>query len=353
VSAAREMATEPVTDQTALQGPAAWEREAEREGVHGVGPWRLALRRLKRNKVALLFGLIFVLLVAVCVAAPLWANQVAKTGPNENHLTDTVVIDGKETDVVALNGVPIGPTWQGQFFLGADTNGRDVMVRLLYGGRNSLLIGLTAAFMTTVLSIVLGVLAGFLRGRTDTGIRFLLDVMWSFPVVILGVALGVALALGGLKLGPITISGDSLAIPIFVSGLVYIPYMARPVRGQVLSLREKEFVEAARAQGAGPLRIMFGEVLPNLMSTILVFFTLLIANAILLEAALSFLGAGVRPPNPSWGTMIDEGVERIATAPHLAIVPGAMLVLTVLALNVFGDGVRDALDPRAKVRIEH
>ena len=353
MSAAREMATEPVSDQTALQGPAAWEREAEREGVHGVGPWRLALRRLKRNKVALLFGLIFVLLVAVCVAAPLWANQVAKTGPNENHLTDTVVIDGKETDVVALNGVPIGPTWQGEFFLGADTNGRDVMVRLLYGGRNSLLIGLTAAFMTTVLSIVLGVLAGFLRGRTDTGIRFLLDVMWSFPVVILGVALGVALALGGLKLGPITISGDSLAIPIFVIGLVYIPYMARPVRGQVLSLREKEFVEAARAQGAGPLRIMFGEVLPNLMSTILVFFTLLIANAILLEAALSFLGAGVRPPNPSWGTMIDEGVERIATAPHLAIVPGAMLVLTVLALNVFGDGVRDALDPRAKVRIEH
>ena len=347
------MATEPVTDQTALQGPAAWEKEAEREGVHGVGPWRLGLRRLRRNKVALLFGLIFVLLVAVCAAAPLWANQVAKTGPNENHLTDTVVIDGKETDVVALNGVPIGPTWQGQFFLGADTNGRDVMVRLLYGGRNSLVIGLTAAFMTTVLSIVLGLLAGFLGGKTDTGIRFLLDVMWSFPVVILGVALGVALALGGLKLGPITISGDSLVISIFVIGLVYIPYMARPVRGQVLSLREKEFVEAARAQGAGPLRIMFGEVLPNLTSTILVFFTLLIANAILLEAALSFLGAGVRPPNPSWGTMIDEGVERIATAPHLAIVPGAMLVLTVLALNVFGDGVRDALDPRAKVRIEH
>jgi peptide/nickel transport system permease protein len=129
--------------------------------------------------------------------------------------------------------------------------------------------------------------------------------------------------------------------------------MARPVRGQVLSLREKEFVEAARAQGAGPIRIMFTEVLPNLASTILVFFTLLIANAILLEAALSFLGAGVQPPNPSWGTMIDEGVDRVATAPHLAIVPGIMLVLTVLSLNVFGDGVRDALDPRAKVRLEH
>jgi peptide/nickel transport system permease protein len=177
--------------------------------------------------------------------------------------------------------------------------------------------------------------------------------MWSFPAVILGVALGVALALGGLQLGPITISGDSLLIPIFVIGLVYVPYMARPVRGQVLSLREKEFVEAARAQGASPLRIMFGEVLPNLASTLLVFFTLLIANAILLEASLSFLGAGIRPPNPSWGTMIDEGVERIATAPHLTIVPGVMLVLTVLSLNVFGDGVRDALDPRAKVRLEH
>jgi peptide/nickel transport system permease protein len=172
-------------------------------------------------------------------------------------------------------------------------------------------------------------------------------------VIILGVALGVALALGGLQLGPINISGDSLLIPILIIGVVYIPYMARPIRGQVLSLREKEFVEAARAQGARPLRIMFSEVVPNLSSTILVFFTLLIANAILLEAALSFLGAGVRAPNPSWGTMIDEGVDRIATAPHLAIVPGVMLVLTVLSLNVFGDGVRDALDPRAKVRLEH
>jgi peptide/nickel transport system permease protein len=347
------MATEPATTDQAFRGPAAFEEEARREGVHGVGPWKLGFRRLRRNKVALFFGFVFILLVAVCLAAPLWADRVAHTGPDENHLTDTIVVDGEEKNVVALDGVPIGPTWQGEFFLGADKNGRDVMVRLLYGGRNSLLIGITAAFMTTVLSIVLGLLAGFFRGRTDSAIRGLLDVMWSFPVVILGVALGVALALGGLQLGPIEISGDSLLIPIFVIGLVYVPYLARPLRGQVLSLREKEFVEAARAQGAGPLRLMFGELLPNLASTILVFFTLLIANAILLEAALSFLGAGVRPPNPSWGTMIDEGVERIATAPHLTIVPGLMLVLTVLSLNVFGDGVRDALDPRAKVRLEH
>ena len=349
------MATEPATE-TTLQGPAAWEAQADKERVHGLGPWKLGLRRLRRNKVALLFGLIFVLLVVSCAAAPLWADKVAKTTATENHLSDVIQVDGKDKNVVGLDGVPIGPQWlkaDGKFFLGADRNGRDIMVRLLYGGRNSLLIGITAALITALLSIVLGVVSGYFRGGTDTVIRALLDVMWSFPVIILGTALGVALALGGLKIGPIQIAGDSLAIPILIIGLVYVPYMARPVRGQVLSLREKEFVEAARAQGAGPIRIMFSEVLPNLASTILVFFTLLIANAILLEAALSFLGAGVQPPNPSWGTMIDEGVDRIATAPHLAVVPGVMLVLTVLSLNVFGDGVRDALDPRAKVRLEH
>jgi peptide/nickel transport system permease protein len=350
------MATEPVSEQTALQRPAAWEQEAEREQVHGLGPWRLGFRRLRRNKVALAFAALFVLLLAACLAAPLWADHVAKTGPNTNHLSDTIQVDGERTNVVALDGVPIGPQYlkaDGKFFLGADPNGRDIMVRLLYGGRNSLMIGITAALITTFLSILLGTIAGYFRGAADVVIRNLLDIMWSFPVIILGVALGVALALGGIDIGPISIAPDSLAIPIGIIGLVYVPYMARPVRGQVMSLREKEFVEAARAQGAGPLRIMFTEVVPNLASTILVFFTLLIANAVLLEAALSFLGAGVQPPNPSWGSMIDEGVDRIATAPHLAIVPGVMLVLTVLSLNVFGDGVRDALDPRAKVRLEH
>jgi len=347
------MATEPLTDQAGLQAPAAWEQEAEREHAHGLGPWRLGLRRLRRNKTALAFGALFILLVACCLAAPLWAKHVAHTGPDENHLSDTIKVDGKTTNVVGLDGVPIGPQYTGEFFLGADPNGRDIMVRLLYGGRNSLMIGVGAALITTILSIILGVIAGYFRGWGDATIRAVLDVLWSFPVIVLGVALGVALALGGITIGPITLSGNSLAVPTFIIAIVYVPYMARPVRGQVLSLREKEFVEAARAQGAGSLRIMFSEVVPNLTSTILVFFTLLIANAVLLEAALSFLGAGVRPPNPSWGTMIDEGVDRIATAPHLAVVPGLMLVLTVLSLNVFGDGVRDALDPRAKVRLEH
>jgi peptide/nickel transport system permease protein len=348
------LATEPATE-TTLQGPAAWEEDAERERVHGIGPWKVGLRRLRRNKIALFFAFLFILLVAVCAAAPLWADKVAETTATEGHLTDTIQVDGETVNVVGLDGVPIGPQYwkaDGKYFLGADGNGRDIMVRLLYGGRNSLFIGLTAAFITVILSIVVGVIAGYFRGATDAVLRTLLDIMWSFPVIILGTALGVALALGGLKIGPLEIAGDSLAIPIFIIGVVYVPYMARPIRGQVLSLREKEFVEAARAQGAGPFRIMFTEILPNLASTMLVFFTLLIANAVLLEAALSFLGAGVRPPNPSWGTMIDDGVERVATAPHLAVVPGLMLVLTVLSLNVFGDGVRDALDPRAKVRLE-
>jgi peptide/nickel transport system permease protein len=336
----------------ALEVPAAIPAKAGGASVAGLGPWRLALRRLKRNKTALAFGALFVVLVAICLAAPLWADHVAHTDPYKNHLTDTIVLDGKKTDVVSLDGIPIGPTWQGEFFLGADTNGRDTAVRLLYGGRNSLLIGVSAALITTFLAIIFGAIAGYFRGFTDTVIARSLDVIWAFPVLLLGVALGTALTLSGLEIGPIKVSGESKLVPILIIAVVYVPYMARPIRGQVLSLREKEFVEAARAGGAGHLRIMFSEILPNLSSIVIVFFPLMVANAILLEAALGFLGVGVKPPEPSWGTMIGEGVDRILSGPHLAIVPGAMLVLTVLALNVFGDGVRDAFDPRAKVHLE-
>lgn len=317
------------------------------------GPWSLTARRLRRNRVALAFGALFLVLVCACLAAPLWASQVAHTTPEKNHLSDTVVIDGETTNVVSYLGTPIGPTWQGRFFLGADSNGRDIMVRLLYGGRNSLMIGLAAAIGTTLIAMLLGLVAGYRRGWVDSAISRAMDVLWAFPAILLGVTLGTTLALGGLQVGPLTLEGDSLAIPIAIISLVYVPYLARPVRGQVLALREKEFVEAARAQGMGPARIVLGEILPNVTSTLIIFFPLLVANAILLEAALSFLGAGVQPPNPSWGTMIGEGVDRIVSAPHLAIVPGLMLVVTVLSLNVFAEGLRDALDPRAKVRIEH
>ena len=167
------------------------------------------------------------------------------------------------------------------------------------------------------------------------------------------VALGTALAIGGLKVGPLELEAGSMAISILVIAVVYVPYMARPIRGEVLALREREFVEAARAQGAGSWRIMLSELLPNLSSSVIVFAPLMVANAVMLEAALSFLGVGVIPPEPSWGNMIDAGVDRLVTAPHLTIVPGVMLVLTVLALNVLGEAIRGAIDPRARVRIEH
>jgi peptide/nickel transport system permease protein len=346
------MTTEPVTE-LSFGDPTTLVAGDPAQRVAGLGPWRLALRRLKRNKIALAFGGLFVVIVLLSLAAPLWADHVAHSDPFQNHLTEQIKIGGKLTDVVAPDGVPIGPTWHGRFFLGADGNGRDIAVRLLYGGRTSLLIGGGAAIGTIILSILFGTIAGFFRGWADTVISRALDILWAFPPLLLGLALGTALALGGLKIGPLEISGDSKLIPILIIAVVQVPYMARPLRGQVLALREKEFVEAARAQGAAPLQIMFSEILPNLVSTIVVFFPLMVANAIILEAALSFLGAGVRPPNPSWGTLLDDGISRIVTAPHQTIVPGLMLVLSVLSLNAFGDGVRDAFDPRAKVRLEH
>ncbi len=353
-----DMASDPISDLPEAQelvtpeGAPVVTGARSASATTAAGPWALAWRRMRRNHVALAFGVLFVLLVATAFAAPLWANSVAKTTPEENHLADVIQVDGEETQVVSFDGVPIGPTWQKQFFLGADRNGRDVMVRLLYGARNSLFIGIIASVITLVLAVVLGLLAGYFRGWVDSAISRTFDVMWAFPVLLIGVALGVSLAIGGLDLGFIRLENNSIWVPTLIIGLVYIVYLARPLRGQVLSLREKEFVEAARAQGASHTRIMYSEILPNLASTLLAFFPLIVANAILLEAALSFLGAGVQPPNPSWGTMIQEGLGLIVGAPHLTIAPGLMLVLTVLSLNIFGEGLRDALDPRAKVRLE-
>lgn len=323
------------------------------ESARARGPWYLGWLRLRRNKIALAFGALFLLIVLACLAAPVWAEHVAHTGPNDNHITDKVLIDGHEEYVVTPDGTPLGPGLHGRYLLGADQNGRDVMVRLLYGGRTSIFIGVFAALVTTVLAVITGLLCGYYRGWIDAVLSRAMDVVWAFPVLLLGIALGTALALGGLKIGDLVVAGDSLWIPILIIGFVYVPYMARPIRGEILALREKEFVEAAVAQGMGSVRIMFTELLPNVVSTIIVFFTLNIANNMLLESSLSFLGAGVRPPNASWGTMIADGYQTIYTAPHLTIVPGLMIVLTVLSLNVFGDGLRDALDPRAKIRLEH
>lgn len=342
----------PTDNATDFSLDAAAATAAEESGpIEGVGPWRLALRRLRRNHIALAFLGLFVVVVVACLLAPWYSHHVAHVGPSANNLTGKVERGGKKVDVVTPDGKPIGPGWGRHYLLGADANGRDVMVRLLYGGRNSLFVGLMSTLITILISVALGLLAGYSRGRIDLVIRSLFDIIWSFPVLLLAIALGTALAIGGLHLGPVNIKGDSLWIPAIVIGVIYIPYLGRPIRGQVLSLREKEFVESAVAQGAGPARIMFREILPNLSSTILVFGTLIVANNILTEAGLSFLGAGVQSPNPSWGNLISDGVERLTTAPHLTIIPGIAIVLTTVSLNVFGDGLRDALDPRAKVRL--
>ena len=328
--------------------------------ITGRSPWYLAWRRLRRNYVALASLVIFILIVVACALAPVYAHHVAHTGPDDNHVTDVVKVGNKEVPVMALNqggqiGVTIiGPTWWhagGKFVLGADGNGRDVAVRLLYGGRNSLKVGIGSALICTLFSIILALLAGYYRGSIDWIITRYFDLIWAFPVILFAIALGSALSINGINWGPIHVSSGSLWIPTLVISYVLIPYIGRPLRGQILSLREKEFVEAAIAQGASPLRVMFAEILPNIASSVLVFFTLIIAANILTEAGLSFLGAGVQPPNPSWGTQIAEGQERITTAPWLTLAPGIAIVLTVLSLNIFGDGLRDALDPRAKVRI--
>ena len=162
---------------------------------------------------ALGFGVVFLVVVAMCLAAPFWANHFAHTTPLKNNLTGQVTVDGEKKDVVTPDGVPLGPTWQGEYFLGADTNGRDIAVRLLYGGRNSLIIGIVAALLTTLLSVVLGTLAGFRRGAVDGVISRAMDVIWAFPVILLGIALGTAFAQGGINLGFTTISADSKLIP--------------------------------------------------------------------------------------------------------------------------------------------
>jgi len=366
----KEMATNTQSEfpaETAAFAPAEGE---PRRAIAGRSPWYLAWRRLRRNYVALGFLALFILIVVCCACAPLWSHYVAHIGPNTTNNSGTITENGKQVPVISPGhvkvfngvklhvgaGIPIGPQWfaaGGRYLLGADTNGRDIAVRLLYGGLTSLEIGIGSALICTILALILALVAAYYGGVADWIISRVFDIIWAFPVLLLAIALGTALALNGLHIGPFRLASGSLWIPTLIISYVLIPYVGRPVRGQLLSLREKEFVEAATSQGAGPLRIMFLEMLPNVASTVLVFFTLIIASNILTEAALSFLGAGVQPPNASWGTLISDGDQYIVSDPAFALAPGIALVLTVLSLNVFGDGLRDALDPRAKVRLEH
>jgi peptide/nickel transport system permease protein len=361
-------------DSTEFTLDTAAELAAEEHGgapIQGRSPWYLAWRRLRRNYVALFSLFIFVLILVACALAPVYAKHVAHTGPDTNHITDIVKVNGKDVPVISAGGTYvdkktnqirvrpvtiIGPTWWhggGRFVLGADENGRDNAVRLLYGGINSLKVGIGSAVICVILAVVFALVAGYYGGWADWLITRAFDLIWAFPVILLAIAIGSALAINGFHHFGLSVSGSSLWIPTLVISYVLIPYVGRPLRGQILSLREKEFVEASIAQGASSVRIMFSEILPNIASSALVFFALIVANNILFEAALSFLGAGIQDPNPSWGKLIAEGQTRIVTAPWLTIVPGLAIVLTAVSLNIFGDGLRDALDPRSKVRIEH
>lgn len=316
-------------------------------------PLGLAWRRLRRNKVALAASIVLLLCVLACLLAPVYAAHVAHIGPNTNNVSGTTLKGGKRTEIVSIDGQPIGPTWHARYLLGADSLGRDLAVRTLYGGRTSLFIAVVATIITMIGATVLGVLAGFFRGVTDIVISRLLDLIWAFPALLLAIALGVSLSLGGLVIGGVTVlAAGSNLLPALVIGVVYIPYVARPIRGEVLALREREFVDAARTLGSSRLRIMISEILPNVSSSLIVFFALQLAQSVVLEAALSFLGAGVQVPNASWGTLLSDGADNVIGSPHLVLVPGIMLILTVLAVNLVGDGLRQAFDPRARIRVE-
>ena len=324
----------------------------------GASPWSLAGRRLRRNKIAMVMLGVLIIIVLACLAAPLYAKHVAHTDPFRSSLDAMTLVHGKTVPVMhadstglGLGVTPIGPTWDpAHYLLGADDQGRDVAARLLYGGRNSLLIGTAAALITCVIATMIGILAGFFGGVLDGVLSRFLDVVWAFPVYLLAISLSTVLLTRSFAVGPLKLQSGSLLLPILIIGIVYIPYVARPIRGEVLSLRRREFVEAAEGLGASTWRILWSDILRNVVTTAIVFFPLMLAIDMLTEAALSFLSIGVQPPDASWGTIILDGQGLLYTRPAVALAPGIAIAITVLALNVLGDGVRDALDPRAKLR---
>ena len=318
------------------------------------GPWETALRALLRIPSAVASLLVLALLVLLSLGAPYYARDVAHTDPFESDVAATVTLRGEEVPVMQPNSnrlhlglTPIGPTWQADAdLLGADSQGRDVAARLLYGGRNSLLISAAASVLCIVLAALVGVSAGFFGGAVDVVLSRTMDIMWAIPVYLFAISLSIVTVSQGLRLGPFTIRSDNLLLPIAIIALVYVPYAARPIRGRVLSLRQAEFVLAARCLGVPRSRILLRDILPNVSTTLIVLAPLVMALALLAESALSFLSIGVQAPAASWGTIIEDGQGLIYTRPAVAIAPGLAIVVTVLALNILGDGLRDALDVR-------
>jgi peptide/nickel transport system permease protein len=302
----------------------------ERE-VAARSPMQLFWRRFRKDKVALVaLGFIVALILCAIFATPI-TKLVGAPPPNV-----------QETSSLDDFGLPTGPS--SDHWFGVDPIGRDVFSRVIHGAQVSLLVAFIGTGLSVFFGTVLGIVSGFYRGWTDTLIARSLDVMLAFPVLLFG--LGVATACSGENgcLGGLIQPGLSVVIAIIV--LANTPYVARIIRGQVLSLREKEFVEASRSLGAGNGRIMFRDILPNLVAPIIVYSSLFIPANILLEAALSFLGVGVQPPTPSWGVMLSDAVSNFDTAWWFMFFPGIALLLTVLAFNLVADGLQDALNPK-------
>jgi ABC-type dipeptide/oligopeptide/nickel transport system permease subunit len=299
--------------------------------IAGRTPFQLFWERFREDRVALVALGFIVLEVLLAIFAP-WIVRAFGHPPNAQF----------PDQLDPQFGTPTGPSRS--FLFGVDTVGRDVFSRVLYGARVSLEVAIVATAIAVVLGVVLGMTAGFYRGATDTVISRLIDITLAFPILLLALGIASSCSLGNGCAGGLIKPGlTTVTVAIVVVNWTYI---GRIIRGQVISLREKEFVEAARASGAGNFTILFREVLPNLVAPIVVYSTLVIPQNILLEAALSYLGVGINPPQASWGEMIAEATPIFATAWWFFLFPGLALLATVLAFNLLGDGIRDALDPK-------
>jgi peptide/nickel transport system permease protein len=299
--------------------------------VVGRSPSELFWRRFRKDRFALAGVIVIAAIILMAIGAPYIERNIA------HH-------DKNEVNLLALDqfGLPSGPS--GEYWFGVDEAGRDLFVRAVYGARTSLTIAVVATGMSVVIGVTLGLLSGFYRGKVDTFISRFTDVVLSLPVLLL--SLGLVSACGISKEGCLGgLLSPGLTLVSIVIGLFSWPYISRIVRGQVLSLREKEFVEASRSLGASNWRIVFREILPNVAAPIIVYSTLIIPNNVLFEASLSFLGVGVPPETPSWGRMLSEASSHIESW-WMMLFPGLFLLLTTLAFNLVGDGLRDALDPR-------
>jgi peptide/nickel transport system permease protein len=295
---------------------------------------RDAARRFLRDRWAVA-GLAFLIALSLAaLAAPWLSATVLHQSAFQLHMMDRVTLGGRSVDVVSPDGIPLGPN--ARYPLGADLVGRDVVSRMLVGARLSLTVASLGTALAMALGLVVGLLAGFYRGWADTVLSRFVDAMMSIPILLLAIALASVMRGGGV------------GVVILVLGLVNWTYLARIVRAEVLSLREREFVEAARALGVSDASILIRHLVPNLVGSLVVFATLSLAGNILLESALSFLGVGIQPPLPSWGNMIQEGLTFYSVAWWIVLFPGLAILLTVVSLNLVGDGLRDALCPGSR-----